>query len=178
MDSNRILILSIFFVLLLLFFPPLCYTKGMTDINKTILEKAAGPSRLHPDEQRRFLETYSERAIASCSLADAREKALLQNFPTILTDSSDHFQPVFVKISPSLDESYQLQYLKMTKEQGIVASIVSDDCKNSPFGLIIHTDHPSGIDPTDIRLQYSQLFEEENQAPTSKKTSFWKRLFG
>ena len=169
MDSNRILILSIFFVLLLLFFPPLCYTKGMTDINKTILEKAAGPSRLHPDEQRRFLETYGERVIASCSL---------QNFPTILTDSSDHFQPVFVKISPSLDESYQLQYLKMTKEQGIVASIVSDDCKNSPFGLIIHTDHPSGIDPTDMKLQYSQLFEEENESPTSKKTSFWKRLFG
>ena len=90
------MILSIFFVLLLLLFPPLCYTKGMTDINKTILEKAAGPSRLHPDEQRRFLETYSERVIASCSLADAREKALLQNFPTILTDSSDHFQPVFL----------------------------------------------------------------------------------
>ena len=150
----------------------------MTDINKTILEKAAGPTRFNPDEQRRFLETYSERVIASCSLADAREKAFLQNFSTILTDSSDHFQPVFVKISPSLDESYQLQYLKMTKEQGIVASIVSDDCKSSPFGLIIHTDHPSGIDPTDMRLQYSQLFKKGNDAPTSNKTSFWKRLFG
>ena len=26
----------------------------MTDINKTILEKAAGPTRFNPDEQRRF----------------------------------------------------------------------------------------------------------------------------
>ena len=36
----------------------------MTDINKTILEKAAGPTRFNPDEQRRFLETYEERVIA------------------------------------------------------------------------------------------------------------------
>ena len=115
----------------------------MTDINKTILEKAAGPTRFNPDEQRRFLETYEERVIASCTLEEARDKMYLEQYSTILTDISERFHPVLVKISPALDESSQLQYLKKTKDLGLVASIVSDDCRHSPFGLIIHTDHPS-----------------------------------
>ena len=44
----------------------------MTDINKTILEKAAGPTRFNPDEQRRFLETYEERVIASMHLGGGK----------------------------------------------------------------------------------------------------------
>ena len=105
----------------------------MTDINKTILEKAAGPTRFNPDEQRRFLETYEERVIASCTLEEARDKMYLEQYSTILTDISDRFHPVLVKISPALDESSQLQYLKKTKDLGLVASIVSDDCRHSPF---------------------------------------------
>ena len=103
----------------------------MTDINKTILEKAAGPTRFNPDEQRRFLETYEERVIASCTLEEARDKMYLEQYSTILTDISDRFHPVLVKISPVLDESSQLQYLKKTKDLGLVASIVSDDCRHS-----------------------------------------------
>ena len=60
----------------------------MTDINKTILEKAAGPTRFNPDEQRRFLETYEERVIASCTLEEARDKIYLEQYSTILTDIS------------------------------------------------------------------------------------------
>ena len=144
----------------------------MTDINKTILEKAAGPTRFNPDEQRRFLETYEERVIASCTLEEAREQ-----YSTILTDISDRFHPVLVKISPALDESSQLQYLKKTKDLGLVASIVSDDCRHSPFGLIIHTDHPSGISPTDMNLQYPNLFEKKEETASPEKKPFWKRLF-
>ena len=44
----------------------------MTDINKTILEKAAGPTRFNPDERRRFLETYEERVIASMHLGGGK----------------------------------------------------------------------------------------------------------
>ncbi|AEH55867.1 hypothetical protein HMPREF0833_10836 [Streptococcus parasanguinis ATCC 15912] len=84
----------------------------MTDINKTILEKAAGPTRFNPDEQRRFLETYEERVIASCTLEEARDMMYLEQYSTILTDISERFHPVLVKISPALDESSQLQYLK------------------------------------------------------------------
>ena len=111
----------------------------MTDINKTILEKAAGPTRFNPDEQRRFLETYEERVIASCTLEEARDNLYLEHYSSILTNISERFEPVLVKISPALDESSQLQYLKKTKDLGLVASIVSDDCRHSPFGLIIHT---------------------------------------
>ena len=143
----------------------------MTDINKTILEKAAGPTRFNPDEQRRFLETYEERVIASCTLEEARDKMYLEQYSTILTDISDRFHPVLVKISPALDESSQLQYLKKTKYLGLVASIVSDD------GLIIHTDHPSGISPTDMSLQYPNLFEKKKETASPEKKSFWQRLF-
>ena len=73
----------------------------MTDINKTILEKAAGPTRFNPDEQRRFLETYEERVIASCTLEEARDKMYLEQYSTILTDISDRFHPVLIKISPA-----------------------------------------------------------------------------
>ena len=150
----------------------------MTDINKTILEKAAGPRRFNPDEQRRFVETYEERVIASCTLVEARESKYLEHYSTILTEISERFDPVLVKISPALDESSQLQYLKKTKDLGLVASIVSDDCRHSPFGFIIHTDHPSGIDPTDLRLQYPDLFEKKQETSAPEKKSFWKRLFG
>lgn len=150
----------------------------MTDINNTIMEKAAGPTRFNPDEQRRFLETYEERVIASCTLKEARDKMYLEQYSTILTDISDRFHPVLVKISPVLDESSQLQYLKKTKDLGLVASIVSDDCRHSPFGLIIHTDHPSGISPTDMNLQYPNLFEKKEETASTEKKSFWKRLFG
>ena len=149
----------------------------MTDINKSIMEKAAGPTRFNPDEQRRFLETYEERVIASCTLKEARDKMYLEQYSTILTDISDRFHPVLVKISPVLDESSQLQYLKKTKDLGLVASIVSDDCRHSPFGLIIHTDHPSGISPTDMSLQYPNLFEKKEETASTEKKSFWKRLF-
>ena len=149
----------------------------MTDINKTILEKAAGPTRFNPDEQRRFLETYEERVIASCTLEEAREKLYLEHYSSILTNISERFEPVLVKISPALDESLQLQYLKQTKDLGLVASIVSDDCRPSPFGIIIHTDHPSGIGQTEMSLQYPELFQKKESTDPEKR-SFWKRLFG
>ncbi|WP_449160100.1 DUF1694 domain-containing protein [Streptococcus sp.] len=149
----------------------------MTDINKTIMEKAAGPTRFNPDEQRRFLETYEERVIASCTLEEARDKMYLEQYSTILTNISERFEPVLVKISPALDESLQLQYLKQTKDLGLVASIVSDDCRPSPFGIIIHTDHPSGISPTEMSLQYPELFQKKESTGPEKR-SFWKRLFG
>ena len=87
----------------------------------------------------------------------------LEQYSTILTDISDRFHPVLVKISSALDESSQLQYLKKTKDLGLVASIVSDDCRHSPFGLIIHTDHPSGISPTDMSLQYPNYLKRKRK---------------
>ena len=45
----------------------------MTDINKVIMEKAQGGVKLNPDEQRRFLGTFEERVLASCSIEQANE---------------------------------------------------------------------------------------------------------
>lgn len=149
----------------------------MTDINKTILEKAAGPTRFNPDEQRRFLETYEERVIASCTLEEARDKMYLEQYSIILTDISDRFHPVLVKISPALDESSQLQYLKKTRILDLWQASFRMTAVILPFGLIIHTDHPSGISPTDMSLQYPNLFEKKEETASPEKKSFWKRLF-
>ena len=52
----------------------------MTDINKTILEKAAGPTRFNPDEQRKFLGTFEERVLASCSIEQANGSLIHSHF--------------------------------------------------------------------------------------------------
>ena len=41
----------------------------------------------------------------------------------------------------------------------------------------IQTDHPSGISPTDMNLQYPILFEKKEETAGPEKKSFWKRLF-
>ena len=91
----------------------------------------------------------------------------------ILTNISERFEPVLVKISPALDESSQLQYLKKNKGswscgkhcfQMTVATL--------PLVSIIHTDHPSGISPTDISLQYPNLFEKKEESTAPEKNHF------
>ena len=142
----------------------------MTDINKTILEK----SRLVLLDSIRMSSVDFWRLMRSGWLLHApwRRQGTRCTWSSIRqssTDISDRFHPVLVKISPALDESSQLQYLKKTKDLGLVASIVSDDCRHSPFGLIIHTDHPSGISPTDMSLQYPNLFEKKKRDCQSRK---------
>ncbi len=55
---------------------------------------------------------YEERVIASCAQGGGKGQVYLEQYSTILTDISERFQPIFGQISPALDESSQLQYLK------------------------------------------------------------------
>ena len=55
---------------------------------------------------------YFPSEFLTSTLEEARDKMYLEQYSIILTDISDHFHPVLVKISPALDESSQLQYLK------------------------------------------------------------------
>ncbi len=106
--------------------------------------------------------------IASYTLEEAGTISDWALFFQFLRTFPERFEPVLVKISPALDESSQLQYLKKTRILDL-ASIVSDDCRHSPFGLIIHTD-PSGISPTDMNLQYPNLFERRRDCQSEKKS--------
>ncbi len=63
----------------------LWYNFIMTDINKVIMEKAQGGVKLNPDEQRRFLGTFEERVLASCSIEQANETLIRSHFKEMLS---------------------------------------------------------------------------------------------
>lgn len=149
----------------------------MTDINKALIEKSQGGLTLKPDEQRKFLETFEERVIAECSIDEANSTLIHSHFKEILQKISSDYQPVTVKISPAVTSQYQIFYLKIAKDLGCKAAIVSSNCQNSPFGLVIHSDHPVKIAEKEILIQFSELFQSDLPQQAEKKPSFWKRLF-
>ncbi|MFX3960301.1 DUF1694 domain-containing protein, partial [Streptococcus suis] len=46
----------------------------MTDLQKTILQKASGESRLDPDQQRLYMGTFRERVLLTISSSEALSK--------------------------------------------------------------------------------------------------------
>ena len=68
----------------------------MTDINKVIMEKAQGGVKLNPDEQRRFLGTFEERVLASCSIEQANETLIRSHFKEMISSIMKNCQPVIV----------------------------------------------------------------------------------
>ncbi len=101
--------------------------------------------------------------IASCTLEEARDKIYLDG----IRQSSLIFQSTlscFGQISPALDESSQLQYLKKTKELGLVASIVRMTVAIPSVSSSIRIIHHR----TDMSLQYPNLFERKTASPEKK----------
>ncbi|MEZ7635493.1 DUF1694 domain-containing protein [Streptococcus sp. 27098_8_70] len=148
----------------------------MTDISKQILEKAHGGLKLNPDEQRRFLGTFEERVLGYADISTANSPELEHGFFSILEGFQEKVEILFVKISPNIEFDKQVFYLKQAKESNCQATIVSDDHITSPYGLVIHTNEPVQVDEKDLRLAFSNLWEEK-KAETPKK-SIWKKWFG
>ena len=93
----------------------------------------------------------------------------------ILTSLLEEYQPLFLKISPNIDEGKQVFYLKVAQTNGIVATIVSEECSGSPYGLILHTDHA-------LEIEAKNLVSMIPEAPSTsrkveKKGSLWSRIF-
>ena len=147
----------------------------MTDLSKQLLEKAHGGPKLNPDEQRRYLGTFEERVLGYADIDTANSPQLEKGFLSILENLQEKAEPLFVKISPNVDSSVQLSYLKQAKEFGCQATIVSEEHDSSPFGLVIHTDAPVTTTDKDLRSAFADLWEEEKK-PT--KPSLWKKWFG
>ena len=124
----------------------------MTDLSKEIMEKANGGLKLNPDEQRRFLGTFEERVLGYADIKTSNSPQLQKGFLKVLKSLSEQANPLFVKISPNVDSSVQLSYLKQAKEFGCQATIVSEEHNSSPFGLVIHTDAP--VNTTDKELLF------------------------
>ena len=148
----------------------------MTDLSKQLLEKTHGGPKLNPDEQRRYLGTFEERVLGYADINTANSPELELGFFSILVGFQEKVEELFVKISPNIEFDKQVFYLKQAKESNCQATIVSDDHITSPFGLVIHTNEPVQVDEKDIRLAFSNLWEEKKaEAP---KKSIWKKWFG
>ena len=148
----------------------------MTDLSKQLLEKAHGGPKLNPDEQRRYLGTFEERVLGYADIDTANSPQLEKGFLSILENLQEKVEPLFVKISPTIEFDKQFFYLKEAKETNSQATIVSEEHTSSPFGLIIHTDTPVQVEEKDLRLAFPNLWEVKKEEPV--KTSFWKKWFG
>ncbi len=150
----------------------------MTDINQQILQKASGENRLDPDQQRHYMGTFGERVIFTVNLADSQQEILKAKFSSLLTTSREQYQPLFLKISPKLDMQTQMFYMKAGKEADATTSIINETGSNCPYALVLHTDHAIDLAKKDVFQQFPELREAQNPQTESKKTGFWKKLFG
>ena len=148
----------------------------MTDLSKQLLEKAHGGPKINPDEQRRYLGTFEERVLGYADIDTANSPQLEKGFLSILENLQEKAEPLFVKISPTIEFDKQVFYLKEAKETDSQATIVSEDHASSPFGLIIHTNAPVQVEEKDLRLAFAKLWEGEKEEPA--KISIWKKWFG
>ena len=124
----------------------------MTDLSKQLLEKAHGGAKLNPDEQRRYLGTFEERVLGYADIDTANSPQLEKGFLSILENLQEKAEPLFVKISPTIEFDKQVFYLKEAKETNSQATIVSEEHTSSPFGLIIHSNAPVQVEEKDLRL--------------------------
>lgn len=148
----------------------------MTDLSKQLLEKAHGGAKLNPDEQRRYLGTFEERVLGYADIDTANSSQLEKGFLSILETLQEKADPLFVKISPTIEFDKQVFYLKEAKETNSQATIVSEEHTSSPFGLVIHTNAPVQVEEKDLRLAFAKLWEGKKEEPA--KTSIWKKWFG
>ena len=102
--------------------------------------------------------------------------SLEKGFLSILENLQEKAEPLFVKISPTIEFDKQVFYLKEAKETDSQATIVSENHASSPFGLIIHTNAPVQVEEKNLRLAFAKLWEVKKEEPS--KTSLWKKWFG
>ena len=148
----------------------------MTDLSKQLLEKAHGGPKINPDEQRRYLGTFEERVLGYAEIDTANSPQLEKGLISILENLQEKAEPLFVKISPTIEFDKQVFYLKEAKETDSQATIVSEEHTSSPFGLIIHTNAPVQVEEKNLRLAFAKLWKVKKEEPA--KTSFWKKWFG
>ena len=137
----------------------------MKDMQQFLIEKAQGSCRVNPDEQRLYLETFA-----------ANEPQIQEQFPKIIKQFSQDYQPIWLKISPNVETKAQIRYLKMAQDDNCRGTIVSADCKHSPYGLILHTDHPvTNAEPSMESLL--KLASSPTSSCQKAYASFWRQMF-
>lgn len=149
----------------------------METMDKKVMQAASGEKRFNPDEQRKYFGTFAERVVVSILFEDARQDKLIKAFESILADQKDKYDSITVKVSSKLPLAVQMSYMKAAQKLYITATIIDESKSNSPFGIIVHTDHAENLAKTDVKQLYPQYFENELLQTSTEKKSFWKKLF-
>ncbi|MGT2887538.1 DUF1694 domain-containing protein [Streptococcus didelphis] len=149
----------------------------MDSLDHKILKSALGEQRLNPDQQRYYLGTFSERVLLTIPLEGIEEDIAKLEFERLLPNIVEDYQPLSLKLSSELDSQYQMFYMKLASKKGIPSTIIDESSANSPFALVLHTDHAVNLDETSITTSMTQN-EVDKSDDKPKKTSFWHNLFG
>ena len=149
--------------------------KLMTDVNQKIMERASGNRVLNPDEQRRYLGTFKERVLVTITNDDIYNQNILPLFSQALDETQREVQPVKVTISSKIASDRQIALLTAAKQRGLAATIMDNKDSNSPYSVVIYTDHAVNRPETDILALFHQEAKETESKPSK---GFLKRLFG
>ena len=149
----------------------------MTDLQKTILQKASGENRLDPDQQRLYMGTFRERVLLTLSFSEATSKDFQGHFSAICKELKNKYPQLFLKISPNLSDSLQISLMKEAQAIQITTTIVDEKLAASQFALLFHTDHAVDLEHISLYQVFPVLFKKTPQK-TKEKKGFWKKLFG
>ena len=130
------------------------------------MKKAHGGLKINPDEQRRYLGTFEERVLGYVDIDTANSPSVRKKgFLFILENLQEKAEPLFVKISPTIEFDKQVFYLKEAKETDSQATIVSEEHITSPFGLVIHSNAPVQVEEKtfDLLFQNFGKLKRKNQ---------------
>ncbi|MET3558585.1 uncharacterized protein YueI [Streptococcus rupicaprae] len=150
----------------------------MTDLNQTILQKASGENRLNPDQQRLFLGTYRERVVLAITFEEAGLPGLKNGLKPILEKLLIDIQPLILKVSSQLDDGLKLYYMRLAHDISLPFSLVSEEASQSPYGIVLHTDHALNRESIGLSNNYTELLQTPEIAPQSPKKGFWQKFFG
>lgn len=147
----------------------------MDSLDQKIVKSAHGEYRLDPDQQRYYLGTFAERVLLTIPLEGIENDIAKLEFERLLPSLVEQYSPLSLKLSSELESDYQMAYMKLASKKNIPTTIVDEISAQSPFAIVLHTDHAVNLDETSIA---SSLSQPKNTEDTKQKSSFWQQLFG
>ena len=149
----------------------------MTDLQKTILQKASGENRLDPDQQRLYMGTFRERVLLILTFSEATSKDFQGHFSAICKELKNKYPQLFLKISPNLSDALQISLMKEAQAIQITTTIVDEKLAASQFALLFHTDHAVDLENISLDHIFPDLFKQ-TPTETKEKKGFWQKFFG
>lgn len=149
----------------------------MTNLENRLDRASSGEYRLNPDEQKLYLNTFRERIFLAITFDDAKIPLVKTSFNQILSHFDMADQPIFVKICGDLPDDLTGYYLKLAVDHHFEGQILTEPASDR-YGIVIHTDHAINLDKIELLDVFPDLLSSDAPAQTTKKKSFFSKLFG